>query len=98
MNIDVVEALKYLLDYIECCVSNDTYNVLTDSDEDPHYSAVTTANVIKCYIKIKREIGDPTLYHTVDEYLYDNCFTTKDVQVFNEKKEKESAYYRGKQY
>lgn len=62
------EELKCLFNYLECCISNDAYNVLTDSNEDPQYSAVTT-NVIKYYMTIRQALGEPVPYHTVEEYL-----------------------------
>ena len=92
------EELRCLFDYLEYCVINDAYNVLTDSTEDPQFSAVTTANAIKCYITIKQALGTPTPYHTIEEFLCDNDFSPDEIQLFNEKRATEAAYYHGKQF
>lgn len=42
--------MKFIDDYMEKAV----YEVLKDSKDDPHYSAVTTANIIKCYIDVMK--------------------------------------------
>lgn len=92
------EKLTYLLNNLEYHISMDAYNVLNDSEADPQYSAVTTANLIKCYIDVKRSLGEPTPYGTVEEYLYDICFTSEDVKLFEKKRAAEACYYVGKQY
>jgi len=98
MKEDIAEKLTYLLDNLEYRISMDIYDVLDDSDEDPQYSAVTTANLIKCYIDVKQSLGQPPAYSTVEEFLYDNCFTPEDVELFEKKRSVEAAYYIGKQY
>lgn len=90
--------LKYLL--------NDTVNqiiwlienVLSDSETDPHFSAVDTTNRIKCYIQIMTELGDTLPYHDVKSFFKRNGFTEEEFQLFEEKRRKESGYYRGVQF
>lgn len=98
MKEEVSEKLTYMLNSLEHYISMDAYNVLEDSEEDPQYSAVTTANLIKCYIDVKRSLGEPTIYSTVEEYLYDIGFTSEEVKLFEKKRSVEASYYIGKQY
>lgn len=63
MNIDIdVEKLKYLLNDMDVNIGELIDNVLNDSETDPHYSAVFTANKIKCYIQIMNELGEKLPY------------------------------------
>lgn len=92
------EKLTYLLNYLEGCIASAAHNVLTDKEDDPQYSAVTTSNLIKCYIDIKRMLGEQPEYSSVEEYLRFNCFTSAELQDFERKRLRESTYYTGKQY
>lgn len=61
MNLDI-EKLKYLLNTTEREIGRLIDNVLSDSQEDPHYSAVYASNQIKCYIQIMNELGEKLPY------------------------------------
>lgn len=98
MNNVNMEKLSYLLNYLENCLASAVCDVLLDSQEDPQFSAVTVSNLIKCYIDIKYSLGQQTSFNSVEEYLHYNCFTTAEIQAFEEKRAREESYYMGKQF
>lgn len=93
-----IEKLKYLLSDTEneICILID--NVLSDSESDPHFSAVTAVNYIKCYIEISSELGKELPYNTVEEFFEFNAYTKEEYDFFERKRQKESMYYQGIQY
>lgn len=98
MKIDIsVEKLVYLLDDVDYNICQLIYNILSDSPTDPHYSAVTASNLIKCYIQIMDELGGKT-YNDIEEYFQMKLFTKEEYQLFEASRKKESEYYRGIQY
>lgn len=56
MNLDK-EKLLFLLVFIEDYLGELIDKVLSDSKTNPHYSAVTASNIIKCYIDINKSLG-----------------------------------------
>lgn len=96
-NIDI-EKLKYLLNDTECEIGRLIDNVLSDSEEDPHYSAVSATNRIKCYIQIMNELGEELPYSNVEEFFKFNAYTEVEYKAFEESRKKEFEYYRGVQY
>ena len=92
------EKLIYLLNHLDWYIENCVYDVLSDSVEDPEYSAVTTTNLIKCYIDIASSLQLDIPYHTVNEYLKEKCFTPEQIKQFTESRDRESVYYIGRQY
>ena len=92
------EKLSYLLIFTQDYILNNIYNVLSDSKEDPHYSAVTTTNIIKCYIDIQTQLGEQLPYNDVISFFKYAGFTDADYQQFEESRKKESEYYIGWQY
>lgn len=98
MNAQATEKCLYLLQYLDCCINDLVCDVLDDSEEDPHYSAVTATNLIKCYIDTMEALGQPINFHNVKDYLLLNCHTPEEIQLFEEKRASESKYYIGKQY
>ena len=97
MNIDI-EKLEYFLIHMEDKLCRMTENVLQDSKEDPHYSAVTVTNLIKCYIQIMKELGEECPYDSVESFFEYNLYTKEEFEAFEENRKKESVYYRGVQY
>ena len=93
-----MEKLTYLLQHLEGYIENMVYAVLADSEEDPQYSAVTATNLIKCHIEVEEALGRQLPYHNVEEYLRCSWLTEEEMQVFEKKRQHESAYYHGKQY
>lgn len=97
MNLDI-EKLKYLLSDTENEICRLIDNCLEDSESDPHCSAVTAVNYIKCYIDISRELGKTLPYNTVEEFFNFNAYTEDEYNSFEEKRQRESVYYQGVQY
>lgn len=93
-----MEKLMFLLQHLEGYIEDAVYEVLADSEEDPQYSAVTATNLIKCHIEVEEALGHELHYHNVEEYLRFHCLTEEEMQMFEEKRQHESAYYIGKQY
>ena len=97
MDIDI-EKLKYLLNDMEDHIGWLIDCVLSDSTTDPHYSAVFTANKIKCYIQIMSELGEKLPYGDVEQFFDFNVYTKEEYSAFEAVRKKESEYYRGVQY
>lgn len=92
------EKLKYLLNNYENIIGELIDNVLSNSPEDPHYSAVAATNKIKCYIQIMNELGEDLPYSNVEEFFEFNAYTKKEYRLFEKSRKRESQYYRGVQY
>ena len=97
MDIDC-EKLKYLLNDMDDVIGELIDKVLSDSETDPHYSAVATTNKIKCYIQIMDELGKSLPYRNVEEFFEFNAYTNEEYRLFEESRRKEAEYYRGIQY
>lgn len=91
------EKLKYLLVHLDDFIEKRIYDVLEDSDTDPEYSAVTTLNLIHCYLSVAVDLGIEECTDTV-KYMHQRCFSQEEISKFMVKKEKEASYYIGKQY
>lgn len=99
MDSDAKEKLLYLLRFTDYYIENLVYDVLDDSEEDPHYSAVTATNLIRCYIDVMGCFDSELPYKDVDDYLKDNCcLSSKELKKFKASMEKEKTYYVGKIY
>ena len=92
------EKLLYLLKFIDDYIESSVYEVLKDSKEDPHSSAVTTTNIIKCYIDVMKHFDVELPYSNVKEYFEDNLFTDEEYKAFEDSRIKEAEYYIGKIY
>ena len=97
MDIDC-EKLKYLLNNYDSIIGELIDKVLSDSEEDPHYSAVAATNKIKCYIQIMNELGQDLPYSNVEEFFEINAYTKKEYRLFEKSRKKEAQYYRDVQY
>ncbi len=97
MNIDK-EKLLYLLMFTDDYMETFADEVMNDSAEDPHYSAVTLTNMIKCYVDIMSELGVKLPYNDVKSFFKDNLYSDEEYELFEEKRKKEAEYYSGKQY
>ncbi len=99
MNINIdIEKLKYLLNNVENNIGILIDNVLSDSKTDPHYSAVTASNRIKCYIQIMHELGESLPYNDIEGFFEFNAYTKKEYLEFEKLRREESTYYLGIQY
>lgn len=93
------EKFEYILTHVYYYIFELIDNVLQDSPDDPQYSAVTTSNIIKCYIEIMQEISPKLPYSNVKEFfLYSGDYSQEDFELFEKSRERESAYYIGKQF
>ena len=97
MKIEREEQISYLLHHMDFYIENLLWQVLTDSEQDPHYSAVTTSNLIKCYIGVMSDLGKQLPYQNVEGYL-DHLLSEEEKNLFQSKFNSESQYYIGKIY
>ena len=98
MNESTRKKLLYLLRFMDCFIEQSIYDVLLDSVEDPHYSAVTTSNLIKCYLDVMRDLGEEIDACSLTDYMIDKCFSPEEIDTFFKKQKCESDYYVGEQY
>ena len=92
------DKLTYVLWHFAMDTDSLIWNVLADDPNDPHYSAVTASNRIKCYIELCQNIGRELSYSDVDGYLVALGLSEEERCQFEEIRVKESAYYVGEQY
>lgn len=97
MKIEHEEQLSYLLYHTDYYIENLLWRVLEDSEQDPHYSAVTTSNLIKCYIDVMSDMGKRLPYQNAEGYL-DHCLSEEEKALFKKKYETEIQYYIGEVY
>lgn len=92
------EKLQYLFRFMEeylCLCINE---VLNDSTEDPHFSAVAVSNMIKCYISIEEQMETNLPYKDVKTYFAYNVYTEEEYQRFETSRKREAKYYKDIQY
>jgi len=69
--------------------------VLTDSEEDPEYSAVGTCNCIKKYLRyLELTTGEKS---APSAFLKSQGYTQEDIDLLEQKRAIESEYYEGEQ-
>ena len=91
-------ALMYLLNSQQYDIEELVGAVLHDSETDPEYSAVTCANLIKCYIKVMQELTEDFDCNDMEEYFLKNQFTPEEYQLFIEKYNKEATYFTSQKF
>lgn len=72
--------------------------VLDDSLDKPDHSAVYVSNMIKCYIKLMKQMGNQLPYKDVKSYIIYNDFNENEYERFEKSRKKESVYYKGEQF
>ena len=92
------EKLLFILRGVGCQLSVHIDNVLNDSIEDPHHSAVYTCNLIKSYIELMTQLGEELPYHDIKSCFLFEGFSIKEYEAFENSRKKESEYYRGEQF
>lgn len=92
------EQLVYLLSHMESHIEKSVYDVLGDSVTEPQFSAVTVANLIKCYIQVMKDQGVELPYSDLQTYFQWNMIDERDYHAFMEKYDKERDYYIGAIY
>ena len=90
--------LKYVLHHFDYSIEELVWNVLENDPDDPHYSAVTATNCIKCYIELCEELGENLSYSDVEGYLRCIGLSEEECRLFEESRIKESVYYIGEQF
>lgn len=93
-----MEKLEYLLNHLDHYIEQTVYNVLSDSDNDPQYSAVTLYNLLICYLDVTHNLGINNDIDSPEAYMRSICLSEDDILLVKEKKEKEAKYYIGIQY
>lgn len=88
----------FWINYMESNILSFIRKVLSDSETDPHYSAVYAANIIKCIIHLLKESGQKLAYSDIKEFFISNGFSLDEYDAFEASRKKESVYYRGIQY
>lgn len=94
----VSEELLYLLNFMDYNIEEFIYLVIDDSEKDPHYSAVTANNLIKCLIRVMQEFNIDCPYQDVKSYFERSHISIEEYNIFEGKRLKESKYYIGKQF
>lgn len=92
------DKLLYILDFFDVYLMQFIQEILMDSKEDPHFSAVAANNMILCYLEIMTELGQKLPYNSVKEYFEFQGFDPEEYDAFERSRIKESAYYRGPQF
>ncbi len=88
----------FILKHTEGEICREIFNVLNDSDDDPHFSAVYTANLIKCLLFVADKAGLSFLYNDVFGFFISHGFSEKQYREFEMNRKKESEYYRDFQW
>lgn len=93
-----IEKLQYIWAFMEDWICQAIDDVLNDSAIDPHHSAVSTSNLIKCFIEISEQLGRKLPYSDARSFFSHNAYTSDEWDAFEKHRAIESTYYRGVQY
>ena len=85
----------FLMEWIFYTIDDLIDHVLEDSEEDPHYSAVTATNMIKCLIKTMADHGEPLSYTDAEGYFRESGYSPEDFRLFEENRLKEIPVFHG---
>lgn len=97
MNFENDEKFKYVLEFIDYSIIQYIEDVITDSESDPEYSAVTLNNLMICYIHFLQTVRI-NVSNSVKELFISYGYSDKDFDDFEYRRKKESNYYIGKQF
>ena len=92
------DKLKYFYKKVLALFLNEAYQVLFDSREDPHHSAVLLENIMHCYIESSRLLRQNCEIKTAPELLEYMGMAEDEINEFEILRKKESSYYRDPQY
>lgn len=92
------DKLIFLLRHTEGEICNSVSDVLNDNNDDPHFSAVYSSNMIKCFIEISTAAGYSLLYNDVYGFFIAHGFSINQYYDFEIKRKTEADYYQGVQY
>ena len=88
-----IDKIKFLLETVKAEIVILIKNVVNDSETDPHYSAVTASNRIRCYIDVMNSLGEKLPFEDVIGFLEFNGFTKEEQALFARHRKTESGYY-----
>lgn len=88
---DILYLMRFVDDYIERFVNQ----VLSDSEEDPHWSAITAENMIYCYINVMKWLGKNLDFDDVKSYFKAYWFSDAEYELFEKKCQEEAKIYIG---
>lgn len=92
------DKLIFLLRHTEGEICKFIFCVLNDNEDDPHFSAVYSSNMIKCFMDISSAVGCSLLYNDICGFFIAHGFSLNQYYYFENKRKTESDYYRGFQY
>lgn len=90
------ERLLYLLDHLDSFIEDEVYQVISDSTDDPHHSAVTLCNLISSYLFVMKSLSNEQVLPNITEYLADKCFTDDEIKSIYDRRDVELRLYVGK--
>ena len=70
------DKLLYILDFFDVYLMQFIQEILIDSKEYPHFSAVAANNMILCYLEIMAELGQKLPYNSVKAVSYTHLART----------------------
>ena len=91
-----MENLEYLLSFTESDIEQLVYNVLDNSKDDPHYSAVTTNNRLVCYIEVMNSLGMELPYSNMKLFFEYLLLTKEDYDNYKKQYDDEKKIYIGR--
>lgn len=93
------ERFAFLMNYIENSLPTEIDNVLTDSESDPHFSAVYVTNLIKSLIfTIENCETNELHFKDVKDCFKYFDYSDEEYATFEKKRVIESQYYIGEQF
>ena len=87
--------LEYLLHHVDFYLDDLIQNVLNNDKDDPHYSAVIANNILKCYIDVAAQTGNPTKYTDIKSYFRINQYEDSEYEDFMRQMEEEKKIFVG---
>lgn len=93
-----IDKIKFLLETVKEEIVILIKNVVNDSETDPHYSAVTASNRIRCYIDVMNSLCEKLPFEDVVGFLESGGFTKEEQALFDRHRKTESEYYIEKRY
>lgn len=98
VDFSIQDDFTFILKHTEGEICREIVNVLNDSDEDPHFSAVYVSNMIKCLLFVAEEAGFSFLCNDVLGFFVSHGFSEIQYRKFEENRKSEAEYYRDYQW
>ena len=91
-----IESLEYLLSFTEDEIEHLIYNVLENSKDDPHYSAVTANNMLVCYMEIMTSLGKELPYSNMESFFEYLLLSEEEYDNYKQQYDDEKIIYVGR--